>query len=153
MKSTVQCYNKITLTGGESERDRLVLSAIGLVVGLATRVKEQSNTLLEVEDLIQEGIMGLFKAAPRYAAVGAKFTTFAYWHIRSNMFTAIEKDRAVHGLEKSEVQKRKVERKREGRRRESPEARERRLALQRVIDKRRVRKSRAKKGARCLSKS
>jgi RNA polymerase primary sigma factor len=68
-------------------RSRLVESNLRLV---NHSVKKFMNNGLPLEDLIQEGNMGLIKAAERYDwEKGFKFSTYAVWWIRQSVYRAI----------------------------------------------------------------
>lgn len=68
-------------------RSRLVESNLRLV---NHSVKKFMNNGLALEDLIQEGNMGLIKAAERYDwEKGFKFSTYAVWWIRQSVYRAI----------------------------------------------------------------
>ncbi len=77
-------YQKID---GEAAREALVLHNLRLVLNLAGRFRNDSLTY---EDLVQEGIFGLLKAADRYDPKrGTRFATFAVWWIRQSIGRAI----------------------------------------------------------------
>ncbi|HLF03422.1 MAG TPA: RNA polymerase sigma factor RpoD/SigA [Anaerolineales bacterium] len=72
---------------GEAAREALVLHNLRLVLTLAGRFRNDSLTY---DDLVQEGIFGLIKAADRYDPKrGTRFATFAVWWIRQSMGRAI----------------------------------------------------------------
>lgn len=72
---------------GEAAREALVLHNLPLVVSVAGRFR---NSELTHDDLIQEGILGLLKAAERYnPARGTRFGTLAVWWIRQSIGRAV----------------------------------------------------------------
>jgi RNA polymerase primary sigma factor len=69
-------------------KNQVVLHHLGLVVGCAFRWRHRDVPLL---DLIQEGNLGLMRAADRFDPDrGARFSTYAFWWIRRNILRAIE---------------------------------------------------------------
>ena len=80
-------------TAGESDasalRRRLIQSNLRLVPPLARKLGGPGLSLL---DLIQDGNLGLLRAAERFdPAKGYRFTTFATWHIRDAITTAVRR--------------------------------------------------------------
>ncbi len=72
---------------GDAAREALVLHNLRLVLNLAGRFR---NASLTYDDLVQEGILGLIKAADRYDhRRGTRFATFAVWWIRQSIGRAI----------------------------------------------------------------
>jgi RNA polymerase primary sigma factor len=77
--------------GLKNVRNRLVQGNLRLVVNVARRYQNRGLPFL---DLIQEGNMGLMKAAEKYDhRKGYKFSTYSTWWIRQSMTRAI----ADHG--------------------------------------------------------
>jgi len=73
--------------------DRLVQSNLGFVVKVAM---EYRSLGLPVEDLINEGNLGLIEAAGRFDATrGTKFTTYAIWWIRKMILRALSEKALV----------------------------------------------------------
>jgi RNA polymerase primary sigma factor len=81
-------------TGDARARARLIERNLRLVVSVAKRYRGMG---LPFEDLIQEGNLGLIKAAERFdPEMGNRFSTYAIWWIRQAMRRAIEdKGRAI----------------------------------------------------------
>lgn len=72
---------------GDAAREALVIHNLRLVLNLAGKFR---NVSLTYDDLVQEGIFGLIKAAERYDPKrGTRFATFAVWWIRQAIGRAI----------------------------------------------------------------
>lgn len=69
-------------------KNRLILSNLRLVVSIA----KKSDGKMEMLDLIQEGTMGLMKAADKFDyRMGNRFSTYATWWIKQSISRAIAK--------------------------------------------------------------
>jgi RNA polymerase sigma factor (sigma-70 family) len=76
-----------TMADGQAAREDLVLHNLPLVLSIAGRFRFSE---LGYDDLIQEGILGLIKAADRYNPErGTRFGTLAVWWIRQAIGRAI----------------------------------------------------------------
>ncbi|MCZ6677680.1 MAG: sigma-70 family RNA polymerase sigma factor [Candidatus Poribacteria bacterium] len=74
--------------GDESARDELVQANLRLVVSVATKYQGHNVPL---EDLIQEGNIGLMKAASKFDyRKGFKFSTYAIWWIRQAIMRTLD---------------------------------------------------------------
>ena len=72
---------------GRRARQRMCSANLRLVVTIA---RKYANQQLQLEDLIQEGNLGLMKAVDRFdPSRGYKFSTYAYWCIREGITRAI----------------------------------------------------------------
>jgi RNA polymerase primary sigma factor len=87
---------QIILKRGKRAMDRVVSANIKLVASCARRYRgirgngSKSILQLDLDDLVQEGILGLMRAAEKWDPErGYKFSTYAYWWIRQSMFRAI----------------------------------------------------------------
>lgn len=75
-------------------RWRLATSATRVAIGEAKKLR--TNQFLSVEDLVQEGRLGLLDAATRFEPDrGVRFTTYARWWARARMTRAIDQARHV----------------------------------------------------------
>jgi RNA polymerase primary sigma factor len=73
--------------GCESCRNQLVESNLSFVVKVAS---EYRNLGMPLEDLLNEGNLGLIEAASRFdASKGTKFITYAIWWIRKSILRAL----------------------------------------------------------------
>jgi RNA polymerase primary sigma factor len=93
-KAEEQTLTVAARAGDEKARNLMVESNIRLVVSVARRYTCRSMT---AEDLIQEGIIGLFEAIQKFdESLGYKFSTYATYWIRQAIVRAIEKqDRMI----------------------------------------------------------
>jgi RNA polymerase primary sigma factor len=104
---------KLIERGDREAKDRLINSNLLLVVSIAKRYRRQELALL---DLIQEGILGLIRAAEKFDwRRGHRFSTYATWWIRESVERGVanrartirmpvhmvERERAVTRVERS----------------------------------------------------
>lgn len=77
---------------GLRARDELVRSNLRLVVSIAQRLLQNAGDL-EFEDLLQEGVLGLQRAAEKFdPTLGYKFSTYATWWVRQAIGRGIDRD-------------------------------------------------------------
>lgn len=77
----------------EQKRNALVQANIRLVMHIAKRYTDKG---IDTEELIQEGSLGLLKAASKYNInKGFRFTTYAYWWIQQAIKGVLTQKRAV----------------------------------------------------------
>lgn len=92
---------------GERAKEKLIKSNLKLVVHVAKRYTRRlvSNNM-ELLDLIQEGNMGLDRAAEKFdGARGYKFSTYAYWWIRQAITRAIDTHERVVRIPANSLEK------------------------------------------------
>jgi len=74
-------------SGNEESLKKLVESNLKLVVTIANKY---TGLGMDIEDVVQEGNMGLIEAAKRFSGDhGTKFSTYASWWIRQSILLAI----------------------------------------------------------------
>jgi RNA polymerase primary sigma factor len=79
--------------GDLAAKDELVTANLGLVYAVAQGYRGRGVPL---EDLVQEGSVGLIRAAERFDhRRGLKFSTYAVWLIRRSMHDAITKSNVI----------------------------------------------------------
>jgi len=77
----------------EKARNRLVTANMRLVMHIARRYPQPG---IPLEDLVQEGVVGLLKASERFNInKGYRFTTYAYWWIQQAVKGALADKRAI----------------------------------------------------------
>ena len=78
-------YAYLSSMGNEDAKHRLIEANLRLVISIAKRYYKASKTVT-LQDLIQEGNIGLMKAADRFDYTkGYKFSTYATWWIRQGI--------------------------------------------------------------------
>ena len=99
----IELAQKIRKGGPEGERakDRLVTANLRFVVSVAKQYQHQGLTLT---DLIDEGNIGLIKAAQKFDETrGFKFISYAVWWIRQSILQAIAEQSRIVRLPLNQV--------------------------------------------------
>ncbi len=87
--------------GDRKSLKRLTKANLKFVVSVA---KEYYNQGLSIPDLINEGNLGLIKAAERYVPVkGFRFISYAVWWIRQSIFQALAEQASIARLPANKV--------------------------------------------------
>lgn len=69
-----------------TQRDELIRQSLPQVKTLARRLRERLPACVEIDDLVNEGVIGLMDAADKFdASCGAKFSTYARHRINGAM--------------------------------------------------------------------
>jgi RNA polymerase primary sigma factor len=80
-------YAKLALKGDEQAKEMLIKTNLRFVISVA---KQYQNRGVSIEDLINEGNIGLIAAAGKFDPTkGFKFISYAVWWIRSYIQTAL----------------------------------------------------------------
>ena len=96
----MNAYSNVASAGYESSDD-LIAEHVGLVKRIAHHLAARLPSNIEIDDLLQSGMIGLLEAAQKYdAGKGASFETYAGIRIRGSMMDEIRKGdwvpRSVH---------------------------------------------------------
>ena len=87
----VALFERLEKTGDSSIKNKLIASNLRLVISIANQYR---NFNLPMEDLIQEGNLGLMKSIERFDwRKGYKFSTYATWWVRQAITQHITKSR------------------------------------------------------------
>lgn len=92
---------------GRRAKEQLINSNLRLVVNVARKYGPRiEGTILELSDLVQEGCVGLQRAAEKYDGTrGYKFSTYAYWWIRQSVNRAIDTSSRAVRLPQNTIEK------------------------------------------------
>lgn len=80
------------IRSGQRAREKFVNCNLRLVVAVAKRYQRRLEmSSLDLDDILQEGVIGLQRAAEKYdPECGYKMSTYAYWWIRQSISRAFE---------------------------------------------------------------
>jgi RNA polymerase sigma factor (sigma-70 family) len=97
--------NRAAARGDRAARDRLVEEELYLVRGIAARYR---NCGLPVEDLVQEGALGLLEAVDRFDPDRGSFESYARFRVRRAITNALTEQARVIRLPKHIVERRRA---------------------------------------------
>lgn len=91
-ESELTAANRRTIKRGQRAKDRLIRGNVKLVVSAAKKyAHKQVLRHLSLEDLCQEGLIGLISATTKFDPTrGYKFSTYSYWWIRQAIGRSIQ---------------------------------------------------------------
>lgn len=73
-------------------QEELIEKYTPLIRSIAHQIRQRLRITLEVEELIQEGRIGLIEAAERFdSKLGVSFKTFAYYRVKGAMYDSLRK--------------------------------------------------------------
>src|ERR1039457_6716084 len=77
--------------GSAKAKNELILRNKGLVYTIAQKYMNRKTPAMEMEDLIQEGNIGLLTAIKKFKLrKGTRLSTYASWHIRQTIGRALD---------------------------------------------------------------
>ncbi|CAN0295866.1 unnamed protein product, partial [Hapterophycus canaliculatus] len=81
----------VVMQDGMEARQKLVVCNLALVVSLSNKYKRSHFDCSCLQTLIQEGTIGLIRAAERYKPdKGFRFTTYAIWWIEARLRVSVQ---------------------------------------------------------------
>lgn len=96
---------KLAGEGDEEARDKLVLHNLRFVVSVAKMYAQRGNSAAKLTDLINEGNVGLIKAATKFDyTTGFKFISYAVWWVRQSMLTYLSNYSRAVRLPQNKIQ-------------------------------------------------
>lgn len=82
---------KRCIRSGQRAKDRMIKANLRLVVNVSRKYTSRITASLSIDDLIQEGMLGLARAVEKFDPErGYKFSTYAYWWIRQSISRAVD---------------------------------------------------------------
>lgn len=83
----------LSANGDDDAREKLIISNLRLVVSVA---KKYVNVGMPIQDLIQEGNIGLIKAVEKFdPSLGKRFSTYATWWIKQSILRALSSTKGI----------------------------------------------------------
>jgi len=96
-----QTFARLAAQGDEKARQRLIQANLRFVILVAKRYR---NRGVPLEDLVNEGNIGLIRAAERFDPDrGVRFVSYAVWWIRQSILKAIHEDGRLIRLPRSRL--------------------------------------------------
>ncbi len=90
--------------GCDISKDTLVKSNLRFVISVA-KMYQRNNSIISLEDLINEGNLGMIEAAEKFdPSLGFKFISFAVWHIRRRIRESISKNSRQIKIPENQIQ-------------------------------------------------
>lgn len=90
--------------GCNVSKEKLVKSNLRFVISVA-KMYQRSNSVISLEDLINEGNLGMIEAAEKFdPSLGFKFISFAVWHIRRRIRESISKNSRQIKIPENQIQ-------------------------------------------------
>jgi len=86
-------------------KEELIEQYTPLVRSIAYQIKQRLRVPLEMDELVQEGRIGLMEAADRFdSKLGVSFKTFAYYRIKGAMYDGLRKMDVITRRKNSKLQ-------------------------------------------------
>lgn len=90
VEDTAQALKEYQESRSQELRNRLVIRFLPLVRSAAVQLRGMAGSVLQEEDLIDQGVLALMDAMERYdESHGAKFETYAFLRVRGSMIDHI----------------------------------------------------------------
>ena len=89
-EDTVRVLEEYRKNGSQELRNRLIMHYLPIVRSAAVQLRSMAGSLLEQEELIDQGVLALIECLERYDPDrGARFETFAFMRVRGAMIDYI----------------------------------------------------------------
>tara|TARA_B100000963_G_scaffold334854_1_gene328431 strand:- start:7545 stop:8444 length:900 start_codon:yes stop_codon:yes gene_type:complete len=90
--------------GCQLSKEKLVISNLRFVISVA-KAYQRKNSIISLEDLINEGNFGMIEAADKFdPSMGFKFISYAVWHIRRRIRECISKNSRQIKIPENQIQ-------------------------------------------------